>query len=82
MVIFKTIITLLQNDFKVQLCNYKEEQEDTMSCTETFSGKFIRDWLRMDFNPFMVNRPGHPVSMPRSTGPPRLKSNGIPAVAK
>ena len=50
-----------------------------MSSTETFSGKFIQDWLRRDFNPF--SRPDHPVSMPRSTDP-RLKSNGIPAAPK
>ena len=72
------IIVKIQNDFKVQLCDYKEEKDDILSFMETFSGKLIRDLLRKDFNPF--SWPDHPFST--STGPPRLKSNGISVAAK
>ena len=66
------ILLIQQNDFEVKLYECEDKQEDTLNCTETLSGKLIREFLRKGFN--------SPLFMP--TGSPRQKTKDIWFVAK
>ena len=70
----------MQNKLKVELYEYKEEEENTLYSRETFSGKLIRQSLRSNFKELNSLNQDHPFSIP--TDPWRLNGQDNSIVAQ